>query len=534
VLAAFLPCAANEFLWDDEQFIVKNAYLSSPALLGRLVRENIVAGAGLVSNLYRPVQSLTHYVDVQLWGLQPAPHHLMNVGFHAALAAALWAVLARLCPPWPAALAALWYALHPMQVEAVAYTSGRGDTLAMLFLCLGLLAFPGRRWLALACAALAMGSKESLALFPAFLLLHESAAGRPIRWRRHLPFWMLSAAYVLARLTILNFKNTLNFYEQPNVLTESILVRIFTYLTTIPKALQLWLWPVDLHHERSWMVFTGLSTPVVAGMATVAALWLAAWMLRRRARLAAAGIAWFFVATIPTSNLLVLINALFYDHWFLLPGIGVAWVLAQALAVAWERAPGRQLAVAGCAAAILAGLVLTERHIAVWRTPVRLYTHILRYEPRSAKIHNNLAMAYADGGQFWNAVRTYRRAIALSDEYAQTHHNLATAYLNLGLPEQAVAEFHRAVELDPRFHHAWISIAALRAQRGQLDDAEQALRRALAVHPFEPSAYVGLAFLALQRRDPEAARQAIEEGLRRLPKNPTLLNAQQQLERMAR
>jgi cytochrome c-type biogenesis protein CcmH/NrfG len=533
---AFLGVAAscaNQFVWDDEQFILKNSYLTAPALLPRLVSENIVAGAGLLSNLYRPVQSLTHAVDVRVWGLQPAGHHFTNVLLHAALAVALWRLLVGLLPLWPATLATLWYALHPMQAEAVAYTSGRGDTMAMLFLCSGLLAFPRRPIVSLACAALAMGCKESLALFPLFLALHEFAHGRRLQPLRHLPFWMLSGAYVLARLTVLNFKNILNFYEQPNILTESFLARVCTYLTTIPKALQLWLWPADLHHERTWMVYaTPASSMVLWSAACVAAIWMVAWAARRRARVVTVGIAWFFVATIPTSNLLVLINAVFYDHWFLLPGIGLTMVVGWLLAWAWTRPSWRAPAAAVAAVAIAACALVTQGHIAIWRTPMSLYSHILRHEPRSAKITNNLAMAYATDGRLPEAITMYRRAIALSDEYAQTHHNLANAYLELGLEEQAVEELHRAVALQPSFHHSWITLAAIYFKHQRYEEAEPALRRAIAAHPFDASGHMGLAFVHLARGDRTSARAAVDEGLRHLPGHAELLKARAQLDAM--
>ena len=137
----FLNCLQNAFVWDDQQFVLENAFLHSWRFLPQLLTQNIVAGAGVVSNLYRPLQSLTHALDLRLWGAAAWGHHLTNVLLHAALAAAFFRVLATRLPVWPAALAALLFALHPIQSEVVAYVSGRGETMAMLFLCLGLLAF---------------------------------------------------------------------------------------------------------------------------------------------------------------------------------------------------------------------------------------------------------------------------------------------------------------------------------------------------------------------------------------------------------
>src|SRR3989338_2991325 len=161
-------------------------------------------------------------LDLRVGGPHPWGHHLSNLLFHIAAAATLWGVLGRLFPLVPATVAAGLFCLHPLQSEAVAYVSGRGDTLGILFLCLGLLTHRRHVWLALSFAGLAILSKESLVLFPVFLALYDRMTAQPITWKQHWPFWLLSAAYVLARLTVLNFQNTLNFYASPNLLTEHL------------------------------------------------------------------------------------------------------------------------------------------------------------------------------------------------------------------------------------------------------------------------------------------------------------------------
>ena len=532
VLIVFAGTLHHGFLWDDEQFVLKNHFLTSARFLPQLLTQNIVAGAGLVSNLYRPLQSLTHVLDVRLWGYQPWGHHLTNVLLHAAAAVAVFRLLATLCPVWPAACAALLFALHPLQSEAVAYVSGRGDTLAMLWLCLGLLALGRSTWLALGCAALGMASKESLALFPLFALLYDYARGERIAWRRHWPLWLLSGAYVVLRLTVFNFNNTLNFYSQPNILTEQPLCRLYTYLTTIPKGLLLWLWPADLHHERSWAVFVNPALPQVWGGALAAAgLLVLAWRCRRRRPVVAAGILWWFAATLPTSNLVVLINALFYDHWFLLPGFGLIMITGAMVSAGWEdrRAWLRRSVAAGTVLVLAACALLTWRYNRVWRDPASLYAYILRWEPRSAKMHNNLGMAYADAGRWEDAVRAYRAAIALSDEYPQTHHNLGNVLLQRGEQVAAAAEFRRTVTMRPDFYQSWMALGALALQGRRFIEAEEAFAAAVRAYPYEPHAYLGLAQARLAQGNTPEALHAIQDGLHTAPGSASLQEALREL-----
>lgn len=527
VCFVFVNSLSNSFVWDDEQFIQRNAYLTSIRRLPRLLTQPIGGGAGVRSNIYRPLQSLTHFLDVRLWGYRPWGHHLTNLLLHAGAMTALFLWLASFAPTVGALFGALLYGLHPMQSEAVAYVSGRGDSLAILFLCAGLLLFRRHRLGSLACALLAMASKESLALFPVFLWLSERAQASRIVWRRHLPFWVLSGFYILLRLTALNFSNTLNFYGTGNLLTRHPEYRFFTYLTTLPEGLRLWLWPVDLHHERSWSVLTSLAFPRACFSAIAVAGWIAvaAWAWRRH-RALAVGMLWCLAATIPTSNLFVLINALFYDHWFLLPGIGLAIIVSQLPIFKTSLRP----AAIGVCLLLAAALARSARQQnLVWRSPASLNSHILRYEPRNAKILNNLGMALIDEGKTEAAAAFYRRAIALSDTYPQTHHNLAKVYEAQGRFAEAEAEFRKAIAISPGFYHSWTALGLLQLSRGDAAAAETSFRKALEAYPYAVEAYLELAEIKRRAEDHAGALAELQRGLA-VVDDPRLRSALRRLE----
>jgi tetratricopeptide (TPR) repeat protein len=531
VFLVFSSSLSDSFVWDDEQFVQKNVFLTSPKYLPKLFTENVVAGAGLESNLYRPFQSLTHFADTRIWGNKAFGHHLTNVLLHSAAAAAVFRLFASLAPPGPAWIAACLFALHPLQSETVAYVSGRGDTLAVFFLSLCLLCFERRPRLSFLFACLAVLSKESMVLAPVFLVLYQAAKGRSGGWRRQLPFWALSGAYVTARLTILNFQNTLNFYKEPNVFTENFLYRFYTYCTTLVKGLFLWLWPYDLHHERSWPVFASFQNTLVWGSFVILAILIVTALLaRKKDRLYSVGVAWFFLATFPTSNLVVLINAIFYDHWFLLPGLGLCLAALSALSRLWAASlAAKRVSIAVCAVLIAALSGAAIHYNRIWRAPVSLYSHILSWEPRSAKISSNLGMAYADEGRFDEAITYYQKAIELSDEYPQTHHNLANIYMKQGNSDKALEEYHKALGIDPNFYHSLMQMGIVYLGLNELEKAEEAFTRSLEVYPFDPNAYVGLAQVARLRGDLPVAASFLERGLKVLPEDKTLSAALQKM-----
>jgi len=523
VVAVFSNCMAATFVWDDAANILDNVRLASWSGIPKLFSETITAGAGISGGLYRPLLPLTYFLDLRLWGLDPWGYHLTSVLLHAAATVSVFYWLVDLAPLPGAALAALLFSLHPMQTEIVANISGRGDTMAILFACAGLRLFASRPKTALACALLAILSKENAVMFPVLLWLQGEAAGRPAKWRDQAPFWILSAAYTAFHLLLFRFDSPptaahgamAEFASHP-------LYRLFTYLPTLPMGLRLWLWPTDLHHERSWVVYQSLAGSVWKSLVGLA-LWLAAaaWS-RRRYPAVTAGLLWFVIATLPTSNLFIVINALFYDHWFIFPGLGLALVFSQLVP---KSGRPRTIAIAAGLALACACAAVTRGLNAVWRDSYTLNSYILRYEPRSAKIHNNLAAAFLREERWQDGIEQLRMAIALDDEYPQAHHNLAKAYDALNRETEAAVEFQRAIDMNPSLIPPRVCLGWLELRQGHSEQAEKVFDDALHIRPYTPSAWLGLAQIRLQRGDRAGAFQALRDGQQWAPGDPRIARA---------
>ena len=360
------------------------------------------------------------------------------------MALALFYLLKKYFPPNIAWCGALIFCLHPLQSEAVAFVSGRGDILANLFLFLSLLLFNNHFLLVAGFALLAMMSKESMAFIPLYLFIFNFMLKEKIALKKYLPTTLVSVFYIISRLTWLNFQNTLNFYTSANIFTENFIYRLYTYFSTIPKIFGLWFFPYDLHHERSWSVYvSATSLLVLTGFfMLVSLLTLSFYEIKKnKSSYLLTALAWFLVASFPTSNLVVLINALFYDHWFILPGFLFLWTLIFYL----QKFPKILYAI------IAIFILITPYYNAVWKNPFTLYQHILKYEPNSAKAHNNLAMAYSDASDFKAASLHYQKAILISDTFAESHHNLANLYLQEERYKDALAELNLALKINPSF-----------------------------------------------------------------------------------
>jgi len=170
---------------------------------------------------------------------------------------------------------------------------------------------------------------------------------------------------------------------------------------------------------------------------------------------------WFFIALFPNSNIIP-INALIYEHWLYLPSLGffitVAWLIDESLK------QGKILKYAVIFITILIGLFYMWRTIErnkEWQDHVSFYKSTIKYVPNSARLHNNLAMAYSDKGRTEDAIDEYEMAIRLGDYYPQTHFNLSNIYIAKGDYESATKELQRSSEIDNNFLYSHENLAIL-------------------------------------------------------------------------
>ena len=132
-LVAYLPALDGGFIWDDHSHVENNPLLFGPGGLKRI-------WFSLEAPQYYPLVFTSFRLERALWGVNPAGYHWVNLLLHTANALLVWQLLRRLRVPG-AWLAAALFALHPVNVESVAWITERKNTLSMLFYLLSLLCF---------------------------------------------------------------------------------------------------------------------------------------------------------------------------------------------------------------------------------------------------------------------------------------------------------------------------------------------------------------------------------------------------------
>jgi tetratricopeptide (TPR) repeat protein len=538
----------NQMFWDDDDFILKNQYVHNFSF-GKFFSENLIAGSGLVSNYWRPALLTVFSLEWHIWQDWTPGFHFVNTSMHIINVLLLFFLLTKIfavnffkptSPPHPSLssrgeggktiivfFTALLFLIHPLQTEAVTYVNSLGDSLSVLFMLLGL-----RSYLLYTAQAdkksdslsyiytniyfiLALMSKETAIVFPALVFLVDFFQTKnqnlPLKtrllnaWKNIWPILSIALIYIILRATALNFKNSFNLYNERNDYTSNIFVRVLTFFKIIIVYLKLLFYPVGLHMERSIEIATKFSWDIVFGGLVSLGLALSSLKYYKKIPIYSFGILWFFIGLAPTSNIVVPINGLLYEHWLYLPMIGF-WLAicslvyychsehSACLTVGRKNLVCRSFTLFRMTALrifVFAGILLWFGFLFVktiernkeWQNPITFYNQTLEYAPNNYRILNNLGMAYADAGQNDNAIKNYEKAIALDPNNPVAYHNLGNAYASIGQKEKALLQFQKALTLDPKFLFTYGQLINLYLQDKDYPNAKIWLNKLLEVQP---------------------------------------------------
>jgi hypothetical protein len=420
---------------------------------------------------YIPVTWLTLGADYLVWGMDPTGYHLTSLLFHAATALAFFAVahrlLARGLPGTPrdhialgAAAAALFFAVHPLRVESVAWVTARRDVVSGLFFMLALLAWlrsiegARRRCWYLGSLGLFAGALLSKALtlgLPVVLLvldvypLRRLGGGRGWRvrsvWLEKVPYLLMAAAAAVVAIAA----------------TPASARASLEAMSLEARAL------VAVHGLTFYIVKTVGSVMIAAALVVA--------MRRRWPALAGAAVV-YVTLLFPTLGFFATGPQAVADRYSYLPCLGWALVVGGVVARRWA---GRRYVPVVAGAVLATLLVLTAQQVRVWRSSVTLWGHAVALEPANRFARINLGAAYAAEGRTAEAIVQYREVLRISRDKAPWYEVLGWLYASRGQIAEALPLLVEALRLEP-------------GRPGACDNARKAVRELAVPTPPEVSA----------------------------------------------
>lgn len=496
-LVAYLSSLGNPFIWDDEQFITKNVYVQSFDV-EKILTTNIDAGAGVKSNYYRPLTQLTFAIDNKIWGGNPFGFHLANLTLHILAGVLLFLFLdsfsiGTLFAFW----VSMFFLVHPIQTEAVTYINSRGDSLytALLFLSLYLFIHAIRKKktkffiLSIISFFASILSKETavtaILLFPGLLLIELLGTYFISKKSCHflknysktiysvLVLTFGTIIYISLRLTVLNFANTLNFYNEQNIYTQNLLIRLYTFAKVLFIYIRLLVFPYPLHMERSVELITSFMSIYVLGAIILTALLLFVCVYEIKKRHTPFIFLGFLISTatlLPVSGIIP-VNGMLYEHWLYVPMIGF-FIIIFRLAQIFVIAIPRTFLTAFFSIIISIYTILTIRQNNIWSNPITFYTYTLKFGS-SSRVENNLGISLSEIGDYKNAIKYYQKSLLVS-KYPQTYNNLGYAYEQLGNFSEAEKKYLEALKISPDFIYPRANLVLLYLKTKQNEKARSA------------------------------------------------------------
>jgi len=488
----YAPALTADFVWDARAKVLISNFIHDPANLPDVLTGRVLTRDVLDNN--RPGNLLSLMIDAALWGRRPAGYHATSVTLHAAACAMLFLLLLRLLPPgggtWPALAAALVFAVHPLNCEAVSEVSYREDLLvacsilAALFAATAFLRKPGLwRNLLLAgacCLALLFGvsAKENGVAGPVVLAFYW------LLWRRGEPRLPWAGLLVAAFLVVLGFlaarftlrpEHSIIFTQAPQRLGGSFAASLLIQLRIWAMEFSQILFPHDLCADYGPYSIRNFSLPLAA---IVVALVIASQLfLASRNRLFALGSIFFWAGLLPVSNIVPIFRPM-ADRFLYVPLLGVSMLLAQALSASRCRRFLYVLLVP-LFIWVLFCVAVTLNREPVWHDSLSLWQDTAAGNPRSPTALDNLGWALLDANRPESAAAAFYRGIQLlGNADPDLWAGLALASEAAGRPAAADAAFRRAVALDPRYAHPQELVRALTAEPEIAGKLEVLARRA--------------------------------------------------------
>jgi Flp pilus assembly protein TadD len=532
VVASYLRTFGAGFVsYDDDLHVYANPFLNPPSLenLGQLWRHGygslyvplaytILAGvAWLAQTPAQLVASIGRTVTVN-----PAPFHVASVGFHLVNAMLCFYLVLQLTRSRKAAgLSALVFAVHPLQVESVAWiselrglSSGCFALAALNVLVLARRAVgraPAKARVLWAASAVlvtsAMLCKPAAVVLPGVALLIDRLA-LGTSWRKSMVaalafgVCLLPFALLTRSLQIIHPEGASLWWQRPFVAGDALAFYLLKAVVPIDLCVDYGRTPASvMSHGWSYVVWVVPASLLVLG-----------YRLRRQRTMAWLGALLFVTCLLPVLGLVPFtyqVHSTVADRYAYLPMLGLGLVVADVVVTVRSQLASR------AAAAIIVGLaVLAFNQSGYWVGNVEFLRHTLAVNPEVRFATIDLGNILLTQGRIDDAIEHFSRAVRLAPNNAEARNNLGLALLRQGRLAEAEPHFRAAVELNPRYFKAHENLGAVYLRTERLDAAIASLQTALSIRPSEASAWndLGVAFMRGGRAGDgvEAFRRAVE------------------------
>ncbi|NCP03174.1 MAG: tetratricopeptide repeat protein [Deltaproteobacteria bacterium] len=542
VFLIYLPATQNGFVdWDDSDYVVNNEHIRSLDMKSL----QWMLTSFYASN-WHPLTWLSHAVDNALWGLDPSKHHLTSILFHALNTMLVFSLVSELVlrarrntiyarkletsypsPFLVGLVAALFFGLHPIHVESVAWVSERKDLLCAFFVLSALISYlrftslsSGTKctigyFITMMLFVLALMSKPMAVTFPVILLLLDVYPLQRLKLRGGISWRVLFEKVPFAALSLVSSTLTMKAQTAAMASFEELdpLFRGFNAVRSLSFYLGKMIWPVSL---SPFYAFPVHSRPddmayILSGTALICISAFCMWMWRKRQHLWMVCWLYYLVTLFPVIGLIQVGIQSAADRYMYLPSLSLLVLCGLGFSSLWTgislqrksgKPKGLYIIFIGLFFMILSALTVYQ--IRVWRDEETLWIYAIRTHPDTASVPQyNLGSYYEKKGEQEQALSHYKQAVKINPDFPPAWNNMGNIYGRMNLFDKAMEMYEMALRINPGFDMPHVNIGHIYLQQGMPDRAIPELDKAIEVNPANAEAHfhLGVAYTLMKRFD---------------------------------
>lgn len=545
----------NGFVYDDTYTIVNNRFIKSLNNLPRLVSKDYFILSS--ETTYRPIVTITYFIDYAAYGLRPWGFHLTNILIHAANGVLLYIFLALLfntsesrnqhleAGTFKPLIISLLFAANPVLSEAVNAISFREDLLAFFFYMATLILYIKLRSdiiqrpnfliaiYILSCFSyfFALLSKEMAATLPLIVWCYEWIYGDKKKRGHSFLHNRYFTGYIAVTLIYIYIR--FFYFQSPDegfVYSWSLMERILTLPWVIVNDIKLAIFPVSLSAEYNITPIKSILSPLlITSAGALLCLLVLAIKKKKGERIFSFGIIFFIVTLIPVFNIIPIYYPL-ADRYLYLPSVGLAVFLGSYINKGLLQSPKTLthnpyflvlfFIVAICS--LLSG----QRNL-IWQDEYSLWSDAVKKMPNSSRAHNGLGLSYAREGMLDEAVNEYLIALKINPDNTNALLNLGVVYTVQGKLDDAILQYETVLNLNPKKFDAYSNLGYIYRKQGRFEDAVISYEAALRWKPDDIKARYNLGLIYISMGSLKKGRAELETALKTVPE---FLPARQALE----
>ena len=534
----YLNATYGKFVYDDFKIIVENSFIKEWRYLPKVFTKDYFTISGEMS--YRPLVTISYFIDYAFWRLNPFGFHLTNVILHTANTVLLYLLLRTVLRNNKIILLSiLFFVTHPILVETVNAVGYREDLFSATFLLVSLIYFiksddllcrGGSQKTRFSCYyaisliayLCALFSKEMAITLPALMILFSVFSNQKVwsglvkRFKGiYIGYIAISISYLIIRFIVCS-NPALKAAYQPG----GFWVNTFTMIKILASYIKLSFFPLNLNADYVVPLVTyPLEGSFILSITFLISIFIIFAILCKTRNMFACWMAWFFITLLPVMNILPIGNIM-AERYLYIPVMGFCVAKGILIYRITDRTLSpRAIPLRQIVQLVLVTLMIGGYGVSIiwkngnWRDELTLWTKTVVRSPNSYRAHCNLGNVYIESGLIERAQREYQTALSINPKDANVHSNLGNVYSKQGLIDKAFGEYNEAIQLDRNYAPPHNNLGNIYFNRGSIDKAKLEYEEALRIKPDYSLAHNGLGNIYNRIGDLDKAMEEFKKSL---------------------